>query len=65
VTRVMTFRVLLREGEEATDYTLERTYRGLTAPTPEGGPYLTQEGDPFFVDEVARASEFLRGWTAR
>jgi hypothetical protein len=64
VTRVITFRVLLREGEEATEYTLERTYRGLVAPTPVGGPYLSQEGDTFFVDEVARASEFLRGWCA-
>jgi hypothetical protein len=65
VTRVITFRVLLREGKDATEYTLERTYRGLTVPMCGGGPYFSQEGDPFFVDEVPTAGEPLRGWTAR
>jgi hypothetical protein len=65
VTRVITFRVLLREGEDATAYTLERTYRGLSPPTPEGGPYLSQEGDTFFVYEAPTSGAPLRGWTAR
>jgi hypothetical protein len=53
--------VLLRDGENATEYTLERTYRGLTVPTCEGGPYLSQEGDTFFVDEIAPTGE-VSGW---
>jgi hypothetical protein len=52
VTRVMTFRVLLRDGQDATEYTLERTYRSLSPPTPEGGPYLSQEGNVFVVERI-------------
>jgi hypothetical protein len=53
----------VREGQDGTDYTLERTYRSLVPPTLEGGPYLTQEGDVFFVDEIPRvADEPIRGW---
>jgi hypothetical protein len=55
--------VLLREGNDAAGYTLERTYRSLVTPTTDGGPYLSQEGDIFFVDEIAAFGE-LRGWTA-
>jgi len=45
VTTVSTFRVLLREGKDGIEHTLERTYRSLVPPRPEGGPYLAQEGD--------------------
>jgi hypothetical protein len=54
--------VLLRDGRDGADYTLERTYRGLVPPTPEGGPYLTQEGDVFLVNEVDQAGQLIRGW---
>ena len=30
----------------------ERTYRSLVEPKPGGGPYLSQEGQVFLVDEV-------------
>ena len=62
MTTVVTYRVLLRDGKDAAEYTLERTYRSLVTPTPDGGPFLTQEGDVFFVDEVGTAGEPLRGW---
>jgi hypothetical protein len=39
MTTVVTYRVLLREGKDGADYTLERTYRSLVRPTPESGPY--------------------------
>ena len=45
MTTVSTFRVLLREGKDGIENTLERTYRSLVPPRPEGGPYLAQEGD--------------------
>ena len=48
MTTVTTWAVLLRE-RDSDDYTLEATYRGLVCPTPEGGPYLAQEGDVFLV----------------
>jgi hypothetical protein len=38
MTKVVTYRVLLREGEDAADYTVERTYRNLVPPTLDGGP---------------------------
>ena len=64
MTKVVTYRVLLREGKDATDYKLERTYRSLVPPTIHGGPYLTQEGgEAFLVDEMPQAvDEPLRGW---
>jgi hypothetical protein len=62
VTTVSTFRVLLREGKDSSDHTLERTYRSLTPPRLEGGPYLSQEGDVFFVDEVSVEFGLVRGW---
>jgi hypothetical protein len=52
LTTVVTYRVLLREGEDATEHTVERTYKSLVRPTPKGGPYLSQEGDTFFAEEV-------------
>jgi hypothetical protein len=52
MTTVVTYRVLLREGEDATEYTLERTYKSLVRPTPEGGPFLSQEGDMFLVERI-------------
>jgi hypothetical protein len=61
-TVVVTYRVLVREGRDGEDYTLERTYRSLVPPTPEEGPYLSQEGDVFFVDEVHAAAAVIRGW---
>jgi len=51
-TTVVTYRVLLREGEDATEYTLELTYKSLVRPKPGGGPYLSQEGDTFFAETV-------------
>ena len=53
---------LLREGKDGTDYALERTYRSLVPPAPEGGPYLSQEGDVFFVDELLDVRRLIRGW---
>ncbi len=41
-TVVVTYTVLLHEGQDGSDYTLERTHRSLVPPTREGGPYLTQ-----------------------
>jgi hypothetical protein len=58
---VVTYRVLLR-GKDGTRYEFERTYRSLLRPTRAGGPYLTQEGDVFFVDEGPRDGEPIRGW---
>jgi hypothetical protein len=55
---VVTYRVLLREGRDGT----ERTYRSLVRPAPEGGPYLSQEGDAFLVDEVSHSNRLIRGW---
>jgi hypothetical protein len=52
MTTVVTYRVLLREGEDATEYTVERTYKSLVRPTLEGGPYLSQEGDTFFAERI-------------
>src|SRR5437660_2316219 len=52
MTTVVTYRVLLREGEDATEYTLELTYKSLVRPKPGGGPYLSQEGDTFFAETV-------------
>ncbi len=46
----------------APEYTVERTYKSLMQPLPEGGPYLSQEGDVFFVDEVLVARRVIRGW---
>jgi hypothetical protein len=52
MTEVSTFVVLLRE-HDGEDYTLEATYRGLTRPSVDGGPYLAQEaGVVFFVDRI-------------
>ncbi len=62
MTTVATYRVLLRGGKDAAEYTLERTYRSLVPPSPRGGPYLNQEGDVFFVDEVLVARRAIRGW---
>ncbi len=62
MTTVSTFRVLLREGRDGSERTLERTYRSLTPPKPEGRPYLSQEGDVFFVDEVSAELGLVRGW---
>jgi hypothetical protein len=63
VTNVMTFRVLLREGEAATEYTLERTYRGLTMPTCEGRP-VTQSERPSVLRrrgrELRKVAEFAQ-----
>jgi hypothetical protein len=52
MTTVITYRVLLREGKDGAEYALERTYRSLVPPAVEGGPYLSQEGDVFFVERV-------------
>jgi len=52
MTTVVTYRVLLREGQDGTEYTLERTYKSLVQPTTEGGPYLSQEGDTFFAEKI-------------
>ena len=49
-------------GKDGREYELERTYRSVTAPACDGGPYLTQEGDVFFVDEPVVAGEPVRGW---
>jgi hypothetical protein len=62
MTTVVTYRVLLREGGDATEYALERTYKSLVRPTPDGGPYHSQEGDAFFIDEVTPAGPLIRGW---
>jgi hypothetical protein len=62
MTSVVTYRVLLREGKDGADYTLELTYKSLGPPTPEGGPYLSQEGGVFLVDEVAPVGQVIRGW---
>ena len=62
MTKVVTYRLLLREAKDGTDYSLERTYRSLVPPTVEGGPYSSQQGDTFFVDEVSEDGELLRGW---
>ncbi len=43
---------MLREGEDATEYPLERTSKSLMRPSPVGGPYLSQEGDTFFAEKV-------------
>src|SRR2546421_2608641 len=37
MTNVITYRVLLREGEDVTDYTLERTYKSLVSRKSGGG----------------------------
>jgi hypothetical protein len=66
MTNVVTYRVLLREGEDCTDYSLERTYKSLVPPRLDGGPYLTQEGETFFVEELSRSpDEPIRGWCSR
>jgi hypothetical protein len=62
MTTVVTYRVLLREGKDGTENTLERTYRSLVPPGLGGGPYLVQEGDVFFVDDVRQATRLIRGW---
>jgi hypothetical protein len=52
MTTVVTYRVLLREGESS-DYRHERTSKSLIPPDPEGGPYGTQEaGEVFLVDKI-------------
>ena len=58
MTTVVTYRVLLRDGKAGADY----TYKSLMRPTSEGGPYLSQEGDCFFVDEVSHSDRLIRGW---
>jgi hypothetical protein len=66
MTKVVTYRVLLREGEDDTDSSLERTYRSLVPPRREGGPYLSQEGETFFIDELPSSpDEPIRGWCSR
>ena len=63
MTTVSTFRVLLREGRDGIDYCLERTFRSLVPPTPEGGPYLAQEGgEVFLVDAVSVELGLVYGW---
>jgi hypothetical protein len=52
----------LRDGKDGAEYELERTYRSPSPPTIDGGPYLTQEGDCFFLDEEPRPGEPIRGW---
>jgi hypothetical protein len=52
MTTVVTYRVLLREGEDATEYMVERTYKSLVLPKAGGGPYLSQEGHTFFAETV-------------
>jgi hypothetical protein len=64
MTRIITYRVLLREGEDGTDYTLERPVSKLVPPTVHGGPYLTQEGDAFLVDEVSEMASSSAAGTA-
>jgi hypothetical protein len=61
-TAVHTYRVPVREGKDGTEYTLERTFRSLVPRTREGGPYLTQQGDVFFVDEVSEDGELVGRW---
>jgi len=52
MTRVITYAVLLRD-RDGDAYELEATYRGLTRPSVDGGPYLAQEaGVTFFVDRI-------------
>ena len=62
MTTVVSYRVLLREGEDATEYTLERTHKSLVPPKAGGGPYLSQEADVFFVDELSDGGALIRGW---
>ena len=58
--------MLLREGEDGTDYSLERTFKSLVPPKLNGGPYLSQEGETFFVDELPQSpNEPIRGWCSR
>jgi hypothetical protein len=52
LTKLTTFAVLLRD-RDGKDYALKATYRGLTRPSVDGGPYLAQEqGVVFFVDRI-------------
>jgi hypothetical protein len=52
VTNLSTWAVLLRD-RDGEDYEHEATYRGLTRPSVDGGPYLAQEqGVVFFVDRI-------------
>jgi hypothetical protein len=63
VTKVTTYAVLLldRDGET---YKLEATYRGLTRPSVDCGPYLAQEaGVVFFVERIENDRIF--GWRAQ
>jgi hypothetical protein len=62
MTTVVTYRVLLREGEDATEYTHELTYKSLVRPKPGGGPHLSQEGETFFVERIEGDQIF--GWRA-
>jgi len=61
-TVVVTYKVLLREGKDGTDYTTERTFRSLVQPRRRGGPYLCQEGDVFFVDVIPKPGGPIYGW---
>jgi hypothetical protein len=65
MTSVVTYRVLLREGEDGTEYTLVRTYKSLVQPTPAGGPYLAQEGDSFFVEKIEGETLYGHGHRSR
>jgi hypothetical protein len=51
-----------KRGKDRSDYTLERTYRSLVPPTLQGGPYLSQEGDSFLVDEIDEMGRLIHGW---
>lgn len=62
MTVVVTYKVLLREGKDGTSYTIERTFRSLVPPSRGGGPYLSQEGDVFLVDEIPRTGGTIYGW---
>jgi hypothetical protein len=42
VMKITTYAILLRERDSEA-YELEATYRGLTRPSVDGGPYLAQE----------------------
>jgi hypothetical protein len=60
--KITTYAVLLRE-RDSDAYELEATYRGLTRPSVDGGPYLAQEaGVVFFVERIE--NERIFGWRA-